>query len=141
MKYMEPKISLIVATYKNEKTLPRCIDSLVNQKTDIPYEVIVVFDPSPDRTDDIAREYDAKYENVHALEVHTRALGAAREQGVAIAKGEFCQFIDGDDYVAPNMVQKMGETIMKTGADVVVCGVNYVRTNRIHKSNIVQLWQ
>lgn len=135
---MEPVISLIVATYKNENTLPRCVNSLINQKTDIPYEVIIVFDPSPDKTDEIAREFDKKYDFVHALEVHTRALGAAREQGVAIAKGDYCLFIDGDDYVSENIVQKMGEKIMKSQADVVCCGVNYVRKNKIEKSRLVK---
>ncbi len=135
---MNFKVSFVVATYKNETTLPRCIDSLINQKTNFPYEIIIVYDPSPDKTDEIAKEYDKNYDFIRCLEVHTRALGAAREQGVEIAKGEYIIFIDGDDYVHPNMIQKMYETAIQTKADIVTCGFYYVRKNKIQKSKLVK---
>lgn len=135
---MDLKVSFVVATYKNETTLPRCIESLINQKTNFPYEIIIVYDPSPDNTDKIANEYDQKYDFIHALEVHTRALGAAREQGVMLSKGEYIIFIDGDDYVSDNMIEKMSQTASKTNADIVTCGFYYVRKNKIEKTKLVK---
>ena len=101
-------ISVIVPVHNGEKTLRRCVDSiLISTEKDI--EVILVENGSTDRTLDICRLYSDKYNNVKTVVADVTGLSHARNVGMGAAKGEWISFIDADDYIHPSMYSWMLE--------------------------------
>ncbi len=115
------KISVIVPVYNVEDLLPKCLDSLVNQTFD-DYEVIVVNDGSPDNSQDIIDEYQKKYPNIiKSLKKENGGLSSARNFGLKYAQGEFVLYVDSDDWVSNDMLEKMYMTAVRDNSDIVVC--------------------
>ena len=101
------KVSIIVPVYNVEKYLPKCLDSLVSQTID-DFEILVVNDGSPDRSQDIIDEYSRRYpEKVVSLVKENGGQGSARNMALEIAKGEYIGFVDSDDWVDVTMYEKM----------------------------------
>ena len=115
---MKPLVSVIVPAYNAEKSIKKCIDSLLNQ-TLKEIEVIVINDCSPDNTLDILKEYGKKI----VLIDNKKNLGpaASRNKGLDIAKGKYIGFVDSDDYVDKTMYEKMA-SFMSDEVDLVCCG-------------------
>jgi glycosyltransferase involved in cell wall biosynthesis len=114
------KLSFILPCYNVEKYIAECLDSLYNQ--DIPetdYEVICVNDCSPDGTRGIIVEYQQQHNNLILInhEKNTRQ-GGARNTGLRAAQGEYIWFIDPDDYIVPNCLEKMLKTIENNQLDI-----------------------
>ena len=102
------KLSVIVPTYNMEDYLPRCLDSLLEQ--DIPesdYEIIIVNDESKDNSLEIAKAYQQKHANIVICDKKNGGAGAARNSGLNLAKGEFINFVDPDDYIARNVYKTL----------------------------------
>lgn len=94
------KVSVIVATYNQEKYIEKTLNSIVSQKCSFAYEVLVGDDASKDNTGTIVREFAKKYpDRIHAI-VREKNLGAFRNiyDLVKSAKGEYIAFVEGDDY-------------------------------------------
>ena len=98
-----PKVSVCVVTYNQEKYIAQCLQSLVDQQTDFPFEVIVSDDCSKDATPQIIQEFAKRYPNIVRPILHQTNMGAYRnlvfvhEQ----ARGEYVAHMDGDDYALP----------------------------------------
>lgn len=123
---MTPEISIILPVYNTEKYIRRCLDSIACQMVDN-YEVIVVNDASPDHAMDIVREYaekDPRYVIVDKQENEGQMM--ARKSGYTIARGDYLMFCDSDDYLSPNALKTLLETIKKEDADIAVSGYIYV---------------
>lgn len=118
-------ISIIVPIYNVEKYLRRCIDSILGQ-TYRDLEVILVDDGSPDGCGVICDAYAEKDARVTAIHQKNAGVSAARNAGLACARGEWIGFVDPDDFIVPNMYQEMLDAINVTGAELAVCGYNYV---------------
>lgn len=102
---MRNKYSFIVPVYNVAAFMPICIDSILNQ-TYKNFEIIIVDDGSPDSCGEIADEYQKKYPDiVTSIHQSNTGQGGARNHGVEIARGEFVLFVDGDDFVVPNMLE------------------------------------
>ena len=114
------KVSVIVPVYNVYEYLGRCLDSLVNQ-TLKEIEIIVVNDGSPDNSQLIIDKYAKKYSNIKAYKKKNGGLSDARNYGLAKATGEYIAFIDSDDYVDVNMLEKMYNKAKKDDLDIVVC--------------------
>jgi glycosyltransferase involved in cell wall biosynthesis len=100
-----PKVSIIIPIYNVEKYLRECLDSVVNQTLrDI--EIICVDDGSTDKSSDILNEYSAKDSRIVTYFQKNMGPGAARNQGITTAKGEYILFVDSDDKVFPNLCEK-----------------------------------
>ena len=119
------KVSVVVPVWNVEKYLKKCLESLVNQTlNDI--EIIVVNDGSPDNSQVIIDEYVEMYPGKVVSVVQDNAgQGAARNTGIAIAKGEYIAFVDSDDYVDLCMYEKLYRNAKDNSSDIVICG-NYV---------------
>ncbi len=119
-----PSISLIVPIYNVEQYLKRCLDSILAQ--DYPnLEVILVNDGSPDNSAQIIADYDAANPGrFRVLTQENQGLGAARNNGVALAAGEFVAFMDSDDWVEPSFISTLATAAAKNNADIAVCN-NY----------------
>lgn len=91
--------SVIIPVYNAEKTLSRCIDSLISQNYSYA-EIILINDGSKDQSDEICREYASRYDFVKYIEQANAGASAARNTGLDVASGEFITFVDSDDYVS-----------------------------------------
>lgn len=119
-------VSVVVPCYKAEKTLPRCIDSLLDQTANS-YEIICVNDGSPDSSLGIIKKYASSNPGiVRYVDQKNTGLWGARWSGTDIAQGEYIAYVDSDDYVDPTFVSSLYETACRENADVVVCGFQRV---------------
>jgi len=118
----EVKVSIVVPIYKVEKYLNRCLDSLVNQTlNDI--EIICVNDGSPDNCLNIIKDYKEKYgDKIVIVDKKNEGLWKARIDGFKNATGEYIGFLDSDDYVKLDFVEKLYNKAKKENADICVCG-------------------
>ena len=114
----EMKLSIIVPVYNmaSDHKLEYCLDSLVNQTVE-DYEIIAVDDCSTDNSMEILKEYERrfpeKFRAVHS-EVN-RHQGGAKNIGLRMAKGEWIGFIDSDDWIRPDMYERLIERAKSTG--------------------------
>lgn len=92
-----PAISFIVPIYNVAPYLAECIDSLIKQKLD--KEIILVNDGSTDNSLSIAMDYANRYPFITIIHSKNQGLSAARNKGLKLAKGEYVQFVDSDDYL------------------------------------------
>lgn len=93
------KLSIIVPVYKVRRYLQRCIESIL-QQTYTDYELILVDDGSPDSCGAICDRYAQECDKVKVIHKKNGGLSSARNAGLAIARGEYITFVDGDDAVA-----------------------------------------
>ncbi len=93
------KLSIFVVTYNQEKYIRECLDSILMQKVDFEYEVIIGEDCSTDRTPQICDEYAAKYPFIHVYH-HTKNLGLIKNWEFVLNKctGDYVAMLEGDDY-------------------------------------------
>ncbi len=115
-----PLISVIIPVYNTEKFLNRCVKSVLAQ-TYTNLEVILVDDGSPDNCPAICDEWARKDERVRVIHTPNRGTGAARNSGLGSAHGELIAFADSDDYLYPNMYQRLYELMTENDADLSVC--------------------
>ncbi len=101
-----PWISIVVPVYKVEKYLARCVDSLLAQTLE-QIEVILVDDGSPDQCPALCDEYAKKDVRVRVVHKKNGGLSDARNAGIEIANGEYLGFVDSDDWVEPDMFEKL----------------------------------
>lgn len=140
---MKPIISVVIPIYNTGIYLRKCLDSLVCQTLE-DIEIICIDDVSPDNSSDIVQEY-AKKDNRIKLIKHTvnTGQGGARNTGILAAKGEFIASVDSDDFIAPNMLEKLWESSELGEFDVTCCGfirvtdTNTEITRRVFKSTAV----
>ena len=115
------KLSVIVPVYKAEKTLRKCVDSLLAQTLG-DLEIILVNDGSPDGCQTILDDYAARFpDTVRTKTVENGGQGRARNFGIDMARGDWLGFVDSDDWVLPEMYEKLIAAAEKEGADVAVC--------------------
>lgn len=121
-----PCLSIIVPCYKVERYLPKCLDSLMHQTLEN-IEVICVNDGSPDGCLGIIKQYHQQYgKRIVIVDKKNEGPMIARQSGVAIAKGEYIGFIDGDDYVRDDYAEKLYRAAKANDADIAVCGFDRV---------------
>lgn len=147
---MEQTISVIIPAYNVSAWLPRCLDSLLAQ-THSNMEIIVVNDGSVDGTADIMNRYASRDNRIKAIHKENGGVTSARLKGVAEATGNYIGFVDGDDWVEPQMFAKLMENAVQFIVDISHCGVlrefpdgrldYYYNTGRIvEQDNTKGLW-
>ena len=118
------KLSIIVPVYNMaaEKKLEYCLDSLVVQ-TVADYEIIAVDDCSTDESWEILKSYERRFpEKFHAVHLAVnRHQGGAKNVGLRMAQGEWIGFIDSDDWITPDMYERLIGKAEETGADLAGC--------------------
>lgn len=116
---MESLISVIIPVYMVEKRLERCVESVVRQ-TYGKLEILLVDDGSPDGSPALCEEWKRRDGRVRVIHQKHQGLSAARNTGIGAASGEYIAFVDGDDYIHPQMLGRMAGAI-GTG-ELCVCG-------------------
>lgn len=100
------KLSIVIPVYNVEKYIKKCLLSCVNQDIS-DYEIIIVNDGTPDNSMEIVRRIADDYSNIRILNQHNQGLSAARNNGFAIAKGEYVWFVDSDDWIESNCLKRI----------------------------------
>lgn len=112
-------VSILIPAYNAEKTLQRCLDSVIAQ-TVADMEIIVVNDGSKDATFQILQNYAAKDSRIVVVDQPNSGVAVARNEGLQKATGEFILYVDADDWIEPNMLERM--LTLTDGTDIVFCG-------------------
>ncbi|MFF2888892.1 glycosyltransferase family 2 protein [Paenibacillus sp. NPDC057967] len=118
-----PKVSVIIPLYNAEAYLPACIDSLLAQ-TLANCEFIFVDDGSRDRSAEILERYRERDQRIVVIQQANAGVSAARNAGLAAARGEFVGFVDADDWAAPELFG----TLYAAAADGDVVYSGYMRS-------------
>lgn len=114
-------ISIIVPIYNIEQYISKCINSIVCQ-TYSNIEIILVDDGSTDRSGEICDEFAQNDSRIKVIHKNNEGLVRARKSGLNIAQGKYIGFVDGDDYIEPDMYESMLEMAYVTNADMVHTG-------------------
>lgn len=133
-------ISIIVPVYNTGKYLKKSIESVLYQTYE-DLEVILVDDGSTDGSSAICDEYAQTDTRIKVIHKKNGGLSSARNAGIEIASGEYIAFVDSDDYILPNMYEKMLLEMKASESDIVMC--SYLNVNEsgcyLGKANI-QEW-
>lgn len=116
---MEVKVSIIVPVYNVASYLDACLSSCVNQ-TFCDMEIIVVNDGSTDESSLIIAEYAAKDERIVVVTKTNEGVVIARKSGLDIARGDYVFFLDGDDYLEIDALEKLYDEVINQEADYIV---------------------
>lgn len=116
-------VSIIVTVYNVKEYISRCIESILRQNYE-DYELVLVDDGSTDGSGEIC-DYYAKFDRrISVVHKNNAGLVSARKTGITRANGEYIFYVDGDDWIEENVLEKMYNTFSKSDADV-LC-VNHV---------------
>jgi len=119
--------SVVIPAYNEEKTINKCLDSLVRQKTNTPFEVIVVDNNSTDGTQKVVKEFQNRLNppirrvNLKLITENKKGRGAARATGFKVAKGEIIFSTDADTQVSESWLERLS-SYFKDKNTVVVTG-------------------
>ena len=128
MSRSEGLISVIVPVYKVEKYLDRCVQSIVDQ-TYSNLEIILVDDGSPDNCPAMCDIWAEKDDRIQVIHKENGGLSDARNAGMAVVTGTYISFIDSDDYIAPEMLERLVKAMEDDHSDIAACAVEMVREN------------
>jgi len=117
----EVKVSVVLPCYNSEPFIEKCLDSVLNQTLQ-EIEVICVDDGSEDHTLSILKKYEEKDARVTVLIQENMYAGVARNNGMTIAKGKYIYFMDSDDFLEREALEKVYLKSEKDGADVCIFG-------------------
>lgn len=122
------KISIIVPVYNVEKTVGRCVESIIAQ-TFKNIEILLIDDGSIDGSGTICDKYALKDARVKVIHKKNGGVGSARNVGLDNAIGKYVMFCDSDDYVEPTWCEKMYNSIEESDGFFSFCGYNSVRAS------------
>lgn len=120
---MSKTVSVVVPVYNRSHILPECLVNLVNQTLQS-MEIILVNDASTDNTLSVIKQYEARYpEQIRVINsLQNLGPGGARNLGIESAAGEFIGFTDSDDIADTTMYEKLYQTALASGYDIIDCG-------------------
>ena len=133
------EISVIIPTYNVEKYIDQCLDSLQSQTFDN-FEVLCVDDGSDDQTRERIREYGKADSRIRLIEMpHCGLAGVMRNEGIRQAKGDYCLFLDGDDFFEPEMLEHSLRKAREDDADICMFDARmyYEATKTYKKSDVI----
>lgn len=113
-------ISIIIPIYNVEKYIHRCVDSVINQ-TYTNLEIILVDDGSPDNCGKICDEYAMKDNRIKVIHKENGGLSEARNHGIDSATGEWLFFLDSDDWIYPQTIEKLYIGATENNVSVSMC--------------------
>ena len=126
-------ISIIIPVYNAEMFLHECLNSLTSQ-TFKDFEIICINDGSTDSSPKILEEYAKKDCRFKVYNQENQGAGAARNNGVEFAQGEYIQFLDSDDYFAPTMLEELYNKAQEFDTDITICSARKID----EKGNIIE---
>lgn len=113
-------VSVIIPVYNAAEYLTQCLDSIC-QQTLQNIEIICIDDGSVDNSVEILKAYAKKDSRFQLLQQKNAGAGAARNAGLAVAKGEYLSFLDADDFFELDMLEVMYQKARQTEVDIIIC--------------------
>lgn len=125
---MNELISIIVPVYNVEKYLSKCVESIQRQ-TYRNIEIILVDDGSPDHCPEICDRFAKEDSRIKVIHKKNGGLSDARNAGLEAANGAYLAFVDSDDYISNDMIEKMYCRILRDRSDMAICNIDFVDEN------------
>lgn len=117
---MDALVSIVIPVYKVENYLDRCMSSVLGQ-TYQNLEIIMVDDGSPDRCPQLCDEYASRDSRIRVIHKENGGLSSARNAGLDIMSGDYCFFVDSDDFIHEGAVEYLVNLSIKYNSDLVQC--------------------
>lgn len=122
----QPLITVIVPVFNSEKYISECLNSIICQSY-FNLQIIVIDDGSTDLSGDLCEGFTPMDKRLTVIHQKNSGVSAARNTGLAYATGEYLAFIDSDDYVSADYIQKLYQSISE--ADIAICGYHRIEQN------------
>lgn len=119
--------SIIVTVFNKEKTLKKCINSILNNEFNN-YELIIVNDGSIDNSLKIIEDYSNKYENIRIINISHKGISYIRKNISKEIKGKYVIYIDADDSIEPDLLNKLEKTINLYNPDIIKYNINEINS-------------
>lgn len=127
-----PKVSVIVPVYNAEKTIERCVTSILDQEfTDL--ELILMDDGSTDGTATILDAIASQDPRVHVVHKENTGVSDTRNAGLDLARGEWIQFLDADDWISPEATKLLVRSAEENDCDMVISDFYRVIGDRVSR--------
>lgn len=127
---MNPTVSIIVPIYNAEKYIERCVDSIVSQEyRDI--EIILADDGSSDASGSLCDEFAERDSRITVIHKENTGVSDTRNVAIEAACGEYLQFVDSDDWLAPNATEILVRTAKNNNCDLVIADFYRVVGERV----------
>ncbi len=134
---MGPVVSVIVPVYNAQKSLARCIDSILNQ-TFKDFELILLDDGSTDTSGEICDRYAEIDERVRVIHKENSGVSDTRNRGLDIAEGKYLQFLDSDDWITPEATGLFVRTVEENQCDMVIADFYRVIGERVSQKGAIE---
>ncbi len=115
----QPLVSIIICFYNDQEFIDRCLNSVLKQEYKN-LQVIVVDDGSTDDSLSVANKYANQFQNYKLISINNAGLGNARNEGLKLAAGEYVTFLDADDALERDMIQRCVHRMVTTNTDLVI---------------------
>lgn len=135
------KVTIVITTFNLAKYIAECLDSVIRQKTNFPYRILIADDCSQDATVAILKEYQAGYPHLIELMLSEKNLGSLANSNRALeaVTSDYFSFLDGDDYWLDDGRLQCQVDFLDTHPDYVMCGANsYYLVNGVRGKNVVE---
>lgn len=127
-----PLISVIIPVYKVEDYLADCVESVINQ-TYIRLEIILVDDGSPDNCPQMCEVFAQMDNRIKVYHKKNGGLSDARNYGIKVAQGEYLAFVDSDDYIMEQTIERLYNGILKHEADIEACKIYSLENGQLRE--------
>ncbi len=127
---MNDLITVMIPAYNAQKYIGRCIESLIEQ-TYKDIEILIVNDGSKDSTKSICEEFSQKDARVRLVNQENGGEGAARNTGLREARGKYLTFVDADDYVKEDFIERLHTNLVNNEAGLAICGFTELREDTV----------
>ena len=128
------KFSVLIPVYNTEKYLEECLQSVLNQ-TFQDFEIVIVDDGSTDNSSLICYRHQEQYpDKIKVIHKENQGLISARRVGIANATGDYCIFVDSDDYIEKELLNELSRVLSQDEAiDVLIYSFKYVQDGKVVK--------
>lgn len=122
------KVSILIPAYNAERFLMRCIESILKQTYE-ELEIIVINDGSHDGTWELCNKYEKQEQRIQVIDQQNKGVAAARNVGLKNATGDYILFVDADDWIEPDMVERLMNAISEQELiDIAFCSHDNAET-------------
>lgn len=122
--YINPLVSIVIPVYNVEQFLVQCIESVLNQSY-ANLQIILVDDGSTDSSSEICDSFKIKDNRILVIHQKNKGLSSARNASYSSIRGEFVLFLDSDDFIEKDTIEKLIYIQRKTKADIVISNYFY----------------
>ena len=119
MMFDKPQISVIIPVYNAEKTIAKCIDSVIAQ-TYQDFEILLIDDGSKDDSDSVCQSYAMQDKRIRYIHKENGGVSTARNLGIDEAKGQYVTFLDSDDWFETHTLEVLISNARRYDADLVI---------------------